>query len=107
MIIFLKGGRGRYDRVIVEDIRYLIADSNYTTVVTKEREFVIAKTLGALFEEFKKTDRMNRLIRINRSIAVNLDAIKQIEGNTIYIDGKGFVISRTLRHILDSNFVFI
>ena len=69
----------QFVKVPLADILFVAADSNHINLHTSDRKFVLRLSLGQLFD---------RLIRIHRSYAVNIDAIQSFTEQKV-LTGKG------------------
>ncbi|MFK7969992.1 MAG: LytR/AlgR family response regulator transcription factor [Bacteroidia bacterium] len=97
--IFLKK-KDRFQRVKFSDILWIEAQSNYSTVVTKEEKYVLAITLK-IVEDRIKTDHF---FRVSRSFVVNLQHVEAIEGNTLLVFGKQIAVSKNKKDSLFQRF---
>lgn len=83
--------------VSTADILYCEADSNYTTVVLKNRKILVSKTLKEIDEALSGPD----FYRIHHSFLINLNHIQKfVRGDGGYVmmtDGKSVSISRSKR----------
>lgn len=70
----------------IEDIYYFEADGSYTTVITKDKSYVVCKKIKE-FDELLNND--TRFFRVHRSYFVNIQQIKKYskkEGATLLFD---------------------
>lgn len=70
----------------IEDIFYFEADGSYTTVVTKDKSYVVCKKIKE-FDELLNDD--TRFFRVHRSFLINIQQIKKYskkEGATLLFD---------------------
>ena len=100
--IFIKD-KFRFERVYFSDIGYLEAEGNYVKVVTKQRSFMLAVTLGTLHEKLDDP----KFLRVHRSYVVNLEEVEAIDGNRIYINEKDIPIGRNYREQVQNYFKMI
>jgi two-component system, LytTR family, response regulator len=68
-----------YEIIKLEELLYLLADSNYTELRLKDKRFVVSKTLG----DFEKVLSSDSFIRIHHSYIVNINEIRK------YVRGDG------------------
>ncbi|EIJ37079.1 response regulator of the LytR/AlgR family [Galbibacter orientalis DSM 19592] len=90
--LFLKK-ENHFEKVVLKEILFLEADSNYTTINTINGNFlystVLKKIEGQLPSRFFK--------RVHRSYVVNITAIKGYEGNTLFINNRKIPVSKNHR----------
>lgn len=87
---------GMYVRVRHLDILYLIACSNYVKVYTRDANYLVPITLRAMIQQIP----VSVFIRISRSVALGVQHIDAVRGNEIRVDGKWFLVSKTMRREL-------
>jgi DNA-binding LytR/AlgR family response regulator len=81
--VFIKNNY-QFVKVPLVDILFAQANRNHISLYTNDRKFVLRLSLGQLFDRVL----FDRLIRIHRSYAVNIDAIKSFNEQTV-VTGKG------------------
>jgi DNA-binding LytR/AlgR family response regulator len=74
----------QFVKVRLADILFVQADSNHINLHTSDKKFVLRLSLSQLFDRLL----FDRLIRIHRSYAVNLDAVQSFTEQTV-LTGKG------------------
>jgi DNA-binding LytR/AlgR family response regulator len=74
----------QFVKVRLADILFVLADSNHIRLHTSDKKFVLRLSLSQLFDRLL----FDRLIRIHRSYAVNVDAIQSFTEQTV-LTGKG------------------
>lgn len=74
----------QFVKIRLADILFVEADRNHISLHTSDKKFVLRLSLGHLFDRLL----FDRLIRIHRSYAVNIDAIKSFTDQTV-VTGKG------------------
>ena len=79
-----------FERVLFDDILYLSADSNYTTIHTKNGRYMYA-TILKIFEEKLPSENF---VRVHRSFIVNINAITGFEGNFLYVGEMHIPVSK-------------
>lgn len=77
-------------KVNLNDICFLEAKGNYTTIVTEERKYVLRHTLNTILEKLK----FQALLRIPRSYAINLQHIDTFNDISVFINGNEIPLSR-------------
>lgn len=88
--LFLKKNH-RFERVLLNEIQFLEADSNYTTIHTKLDKFLYSMVLKKL--EMKLPH--DRFLRVHRSFIINIQAVQGFEGNTLYIKDQKIPVSKS------------
>jgi len=74
----------QFVKVRLDDILFVQADSNHINLHTGDKKFVLRLSLSQLFDRLL----FDRLIRIHRSYAVNIDAVQSFTEQTV-LTGKG------------------
>jgi DNA-binding LytR/AlgR family response regulator len=74
----------QFVKVRLADILFVQANRNHISLHTSDKKFVLRLSLGHLFDRLL----FDRLIRIHRSYAVNIDAIQRFTEQTV-VTGKG------------------
>ena len=83
----------QFVKVPLVDILTVEANRNHISLYTNDRKFVLRLSLGQLFERVF----FDRLIRIHRSYAVNIDAIKSFTEQTVVTDKGELPIGRNYK----------
>ncbi len=100
--IFIKD-KFRFERVYFSDICYMEAEGNYVKVVTKQKQYLLAVTLGTLHERINE----RKFIRVHRSYVINLEEVEAIDGNRVYINDQEIPIGRNYREDIQNYFNMI
>lgn len=77
-------------QIFFNDIIYIEALADYVNIHTAQKRFTILSTMKAMESQLPSNDFM----RVHRSFIVRLDKIREIEENTIALDGKLIPVSR-------------
>lgn len=99
--IFIKQNY-QFVRIHLSDLLYLEADSSYTTLVTAGRKFTLRLSLNAMLDRVPH----ERLVRIHRSFAVNLDRIESFNEYEITVVGRALPLGRSYKDAFLSQFRF-
>ena len=95
--LFLKRDN-HFERVLLEEILFLEAESNYTTVHTQCGRFVyslVLKKIEALLPS-------KFFLRVHRSFVVNINAVSGFEGNLLFVGPQKIPVSKSHReHIFN------
>jgi len=91
-ILFLKRGT-QFKRVHLDDILWLEAESNYTSIVTKYEKFIYSSVLKSFAEKLPG----RQFLRVHRSFVVNIKSITGFEENRLLIKDKSIPISKNYR----------
>jgi len=90
----------QFVKVRLVDILFVQADSNHINLHTGDKKFVLRLSLSQLFDRLL----FDRLIRIHRSYAVNIDAIQSFTEQMV-VTGKGeFPIGRSYKEDFQKRF---
>lgn len=90
--VFLRDG-AQHVRVSVHEILYLEADDNSTRVCCEARGYTVGRMLKEVLDEMAS----ERLERIHRSYAVNLDRVQAISDNGLHVGERWLPIGRSYR----------
>jgi DNA-binding LytR/AlgR family response regulator len=90
----------RFVKVHLADVLFVQANRNHISIHTRDKKFVLRLSLGQLFDRLL----FDRLIRIHRSYAVNIDAIQSFTEQMV-VTGKGeFPIGRSYKEDFQKRF---
>ena len=87
--LFLKKNH-HFERVLLNEIQFLEADSNYTTIHTKLDKFLYSMVLKKMEMKLPK----DRFLRVHRSFIINIQAVQGFEGNTLLIEKHKIPVSK-------------
>ncbi|EDP70843.1 response regulator [Flavobacteriales bacterium ALC-1] len=87
--LFLKKNH-HFERVPLQEILFLKADSNYCSVYTKSDRFIYSVGLNKIEEQLPT----KRFMRVHRSYVVNINSVKGYEGNMLFIDKEKVPVSK-------------
>lgn len=90
--IFIKQNY-QFVRIQLPDLLYLEADSSYTTLVTAGRKYALRLSLNVMLERIPH----DRLVRIHRSYAVNLDRVESFNEYEITVAGQALPLGRSYK----------
>ncbi|RME96266.1 MAG: DNA-binding response regulator [Bacteroidetes bacterium] len=90
--IFVKAN-GKWNKLVVDDIKYLQAMGDYVRIFTKSGSFMVNNTMKNLLQNLPE----NQFVRTHRSYIVNINQIDNIEDNTIVIDRDVIPISERFK----------
>lgn len=90
--VFLRDGR-QWSRVAVSELLYLEADDNSTTVVTAQRSYIVPRMLKEVLDSVGD----ERVQRIHRCHAVNLDQVRAVSDNGLQLGERWLPIGRSFR----------
>lgn len=82
-----------FERVIINEILFLEADSNYTTIYTNVGRFLYSVVLKNIELKFPS----DRFLRVHRSYLVNVSSIDGFEGNILHIGRHRVPVSKSHR----------
>ena len=97
--ISIKEGYER-TKVRLQDILYLEALKDYTSVVTSQRKYCVLATLGNLLQE----SQFQTFIRIHRSFAVQKHLIHKVDTRNVYLGETTLPLGRTFKKEVDDLF---
>ena len=79
----------KIERIVYDDLLYIEAMANYITLYTVSGKFVVYLTIKGILEKLSKQN----FIQVHKSVVVNTDKIKSIEGNMLHIGDAKLTIS--------------
>lgn len=82
-----------FKRVRLNDILFLEADNNYTTIMTVSQSFIYSIVLKKVESRLPAQSFM----RVHRSYVVNIDCVSGFEGNLLYIGNNKIPVSNSYR----------
>jgi len=92
--LFLYSDKNFYN-INIDDIIFLKSEIDYVKVTTEERSILILDSLRNWNEKLQNF----RFIQIHRSYIINLDKIKKIYGNQVFIGNKVIPIGKTYKEL--------
>ncbi len=97
--------KGRFEKVDINSIIYIQAESNYTYTITEEGKYINTSNLSQMEELFSEFNFM----RVHRSYLVNLDNLTSIDlaNNKIFLGNHEVPFSRTMKDELTKRFNLI
>lgn len=81
---------GKLLKMMNNDVLYIESMRDYVKFITATKTYITHSTLKNLEEKLNKAD----FIKVHRSYIVNISKIDDIQGNTIYIQGKQVPIGK-------------
>ena len=90
--LFLKKDH-HFQRVPLQEIEFLEADNNYTTVYTKGERFIYSTVLKKIEAQLPS----RQFLRIHRSYVVNIQSVQGFEGNMLFIGEQKIPVSKSYR----------
>lgn len=98
--IFIKSG---YDhiQVLISDIIAIKSDSDYTEIITKEKNYLSNLTLKYWIEKLNK----KTFTQVHKSYIINVDKIQKISSNIIYTDSFEIPLGRAYKKIFSDQFL--
>jgi DNA-binding LytR/AlgR family response regulator len=87
---------GRLVRVIYGSILFLSADSNHVHLHTVDRTLVLHNSLTSVLEQLNDP----RFVLVNRSAAVNIDHVLQVDHDSVLVGEEHITLSRNHRNNL-------
>jgi len=97
--LFLKKDT-HFERVKFEDIYFLMAESSYTVIHTKNAKYLYS----CLLKKFEEKLPDSIFVRVHRSYIVNINSITGFEGNTLHLGNVKIPVSKSNRDELFKNF---
>ena len=97
--IFVKVDKKKMKKIYLDEIILVESLKDYIKIITTKGNHIVHKTLSAFTEELSS----DKFIRIHRSHTVSLDKIDALEGNSVEIAGKRYVIGRSYLEDVKAN----
>jgi DNA-binding LytR/AlgR family response regulator len=83
----------KIEKIIINDIHYIEAFSNYVIIHTKQKKYVVYITFKAIEEQLPK----DVFIRIHKSFIVSINAILSIDGNEVFLEAITLPLSKSYK----------
>lgn len=83
-------------KVLLDDIRFIKAEDNYTLLCTTEHRYIVSRNLKSVEENLPS----DRFIRIHRSYVVNTDYITQLLPGAVIMQDEEIPVGNTMRNEL-------
>jgi two-component system, LytTR family, response regulator len=83
---------GRIEKILYDELVYVEAMLNYVVLHTENRKLIVYLTMKSIAEQLPE----NIFLKIHKSTIVNINKIKSIEGNEIYLGKAKVTISQSL-----------
>ncbi len=90
--LFLYSDKTLY-KINADDVLFLKAEVDYVNVVTEEKNILILDSL----RNWKEKLQSFKFIQVHRSYIINIDKIKKVYGNQVFIDDKAIPIGKTYK----------
>lgn len=88
--LFLKKNH-HFERVPLQEILFLEADSNYCKVYTKSDCYLYSVGLNKIEEQLP----VNRFLRTHRSYVININSVSGFEGNMLFVGNDKIPVSKS------------
>lgn len=89
---------GKMEKLLLDDILYIEADRNYSTIVTNESQFVLTNTLKVMEAKLPK----GHLTRVHRSYIVNISKLEVVADHHLEINRKVIPLGKSYKNHLFS-----
>lgn len=100
-VLFIKSGY-EYIKIHVPDIHYIKADSDYTEIYLADKKHLTSESL----QYWENNLNDNQFTRVHKSYIINVDKIRKIVGNQIYLpDNQTIPIGRVYKDPFMAKFV--
>ena len=83
----------QFVKIRLANLLYVEADSNHINIHTSDKKFVLRLSLNQLFDKLL----FDKLVRIHRSFAVNIDAIRSFTDQTVLVGTTELPIGRNYK----------
>ncbi|WP_190809542.1 LytTR family DNA-binding domain-containing protein [Flagellimonas sp. S3867] len=93
--LFLKKNH-YFERVPLQEILFLEADSNYCSVHTKSERFMYSVGLNKIEAQLP----VDRFLRTHRSYVVNINSVKGFSGNMLFVGEKKVPVSKAHKQVV-------
>jgi DNA-binding LytR/AlgR family response regulator len=87
---------GKIEKILFDDVLFIEAHENYSSIHTKTGKFMVLVSLKNLEASLNK----EKFMRVHKSFIVSISRINSIEGNTVLIDTHKVTVSRDIRQTL-------
>jgi DNA-binding LytR/AlgR family response regulator len=83
---------GVIEKIIYKELIWVEARQNYIVLHTESRSLIVYLTLKGISDELPET----QFLKVHKSVIVNIEKIKSLEGNTINLGSASVLISQNL-----------
>ena len=90
--------QGKMEKLLLDDIQFIEADRNYSTIVTDVGRFTLTSTLKTMEEKLPKS----HLVRVHRSYIVNISKLDVVADHHLEIGRKVIPLSKSHKELLMS-----
>ncbi len=87
---------GKMEKLLLDDIQFIEADRNYSTIVTDVGRFTLTSTLKTMEEKLPKS----HLVRVHRSYIVNISKLDVVADHHLEIGRKVIPLSKSHKELL-------
>jgi DNA-binding LytR/AlgR family response regulator len=91
--IFVRSDYHRLYKIYFSDILCVEAQENYVYIYTQNERVMMRSTFSGFAQQLPS----EQFAQIHKSYIININHVSRVEGNTIIVGNKEFVISRTFR----------
>ena len=88
--------QGKMEKLLLDDIQFIEADRNYSTIVTDVGRFTLTSTLKTMEEKLPKS----HLVRVHRSYIVNISKLDVVADHHLEIGRKVIPLSKSHKELL-------
>jgi len=88
--------KGKMEKLLLDDIQFIEADRNYSTIVTDVGRFTLTSTLKTMEEKLPKS----HLVRVHRSYIVNISKLDVVADHHLEIGRKVIPLSKSHKELL-------
>lgn len=101
--IFIRTGNASFEKLMLDDIRYIEADRSYCAVISHDKKYILSNSLNHILQNLCA----EQIIRVHKSFAVNVKNISAIKDNSLIIYAKEIPIGAGYRQQLIATFKFL
>jgi len=84
---------GKHVKVKLDDIIYLVADSNHVHIHTGGNQYILRRSMQSIMEEL----HASAIMRVHRSYAVNTAMVEKIKDNQLYMGALQIPLGRNYK----------
>jgi len=101
--IFIRTGNASFEKLMLDDIRYIEADRSYCAVIAHDKKYILSNSLNHILQSLCA----EQIIRVHKSFAVNVKNISAIKDNSLIVYAKEIPIGAGYRQHIITAFKFL
>lgn len=105
-VVYIKDTESK-TRVHFDDILYLEASGAYCNIQSKNKRLMLSRSMGNVLDALHQIKGGECFVQVSRSYVLNIHHVSKIQGNTLTVSDKSFLVGPTFREKVLPLFPFI